>query len=138
MFVGVCRVHLFLPENDSLKGKRAVVKSLVERVRVRFNVAAAEVGLMDEHQRAELAFAVVSNDSKHANSMLNKISEFCEENAEAEIGGIHVEIVPMGKPVGDLLVPRDDWHLPESWQVEPDAPVAAAQAPHGGPPKKHG
>lgn len=121
MFVGVCRVHLFLPENDSLKGKRGVVKSLVERTQARFNVAAAEVGLMDDHQRAELGFAVVSNDAKHANAMLNKIATFCEENAEAEIGGIHVEIVPMGKPVGDLLVPRDDWQLPESWQgdVEP-------------------
>lgn len=115
MVVGVCRVHLFLPENDSLKGKRAVVKSLLERVRARFNVAAAEVGLMDEHERAELAFAVVSNDAKHANTMLNKISVFCEENAAAEIGGVHVELVPMGKPVGDLLVPREDWGLPETW-----------------------
>jgi uncharacterized protein YlxP (DUF503 family) len=118
MFVGVCRVHLFLPENDSLKGKRAVVKSLLERTRARFNVAAAEVGMLDEHERAELAFVVVSNQAKHANAMLSKISEFCEEHAEAEIGGIHVEMVAMGKPVGDPMVPREDWGLPESWQSE--------------------
>lgn len=116
MFVGVCRVHLFLPENDSLKGKRAVVKSLLERTRARFNVAAAEVGSLDEHERAELAFVVVSNEAKHANTMLSKISEFCESNAEAEIGGVHVEIVPMGKPVGAPMVPRRDWELPESWR----------------------
>lgn len=118
MFVGVCRVHLFLPENDSLKGKRSVVKSLLERVRSRFNVAAAEVGLLDDHVRAELAFAVISNDAKHANSMLDKISAFCEANTEAEIGGIHVEIVPMGKPVGELMVPREDWQLPLTWRQE--------------------
>jgi hypothetical protein len=62
--------------------------------------------------------------------MLNKISEFCEENAEAEIGGIHVEIVPMGKPVGDLFVPREDWQLPEAWQAE-DASQVSVAAPRG-------
>lgn len=116
MFVGVCRVHLFLPENDSLKGKRAVVKSLLERTRARFNVAAAEVGMLDEHERAELAFVVVSNEAKHANTQLSKISEFCENNAEAEIGGVHIELVSMGKPVGAPMVPRQDWALPESWR----------------------
>ena len=116
MIVGVCRVHLFLPENDSLKGKRAVVKRVVERVRARFNAAAAEVGQLDEHERAELGFVVVSNDSRHANSMLNKIAEFCEANADAEIAGIHTELIPMGKPIGDLMVPRDDWQLPPGWR----------------------
>lgn len=123
MIVGVCRVHLFLPENDSLKGKRAVVKSLLERTRARFNVAAAEVGLQDEHERAELAFVVVSSDSKHANTMLSKITEFCEENAEAEIGGIHVELVPMGKPVGAPMVAREEWGLPEDWQGNVSPPA---------------
>jgi uncharacterized protein len=118
MIVGVCRVHLFLPENDSLKGKRAVVKRVVERVRARFNVAAAEVGLMDEHERAELGFVVVSNDSRHANTMLTKIAEFCEANADAEIGGIHTELIPMGKPVGDPMVPRDGWELPAEWRAK--------------------
>ena len=116
MFIGVCRLSLFLSENDSLKGKRSVVKSLLERTRARFNVAAAEVGSLDDHHRAELAFAVVSNSGKHASAMSNKIAEFCEENAQAEVAGIHVELVPMGKPVGDWLVPRKHWELPAAWQ----------------------
>ena len=43
MVVGMCRVVLALPWNDSLKGKRSVVKSVIERTRVKFQVAAAEV-----------------------------------------------------------------------------------------------
>src|SRR5688572_4369815 len=116
MIVGACRVHLFLPENDSLKGKRAVVKRLLDRVRARFNVAAAEIGNQDDHERAELGFAVVSNESRHANSMLDKISQFCEQNATAEIAGIHVELVPMGKPVGALMAAYDPSDLPEAWR----------------------
>ena len=45
MVVGICRVVLALPWNDSLKGKRSVVKRILERARVRFNVAAAEVAV---------------------------------------------------------------------------------------------
>lgn len=119
MIVGVLRVHLFMPENDSLKGKRAVVKRVVERVRARFNAAAAEVGLMDDHERALVGFVVVSNDSRHANAMLTKIAEFCEANTDAEIGAIHTELIPMGKPVGDLMVPREGWGLPLEWSKPP-------------------
>lgn len=116
MIVGACRVHLFLPENDSLKGKRAVVKRLLDRVRARFNVAAAEVGNLDDHERSELGFVVVSNDSRHANSMLDKIAEFCEQNATCEIAGVHVELVPMGKPVGALMATREALDVPEAWR----------------------
>ena len=44
MHVGVCRVSLRLPENQSLKGKRRVAQSITSRVRSKFNVAIAEVG----------------------------------------------------------------------------------------------
>lgn len=115
MIVGVLRVHLSLPENDSLKGKRAVVKRLLDRVRARFNVAAAEVSYLDDHERAELGFCVVSNGARHASSMLETIARFCEEQATAEVAAVHTELVPMGKPVGDLMVPRADLDLPEHW-----------------------
>ena len=85
MVVGVCRGQLFLAENESLKGKRAVVKSLLGKVRAKFNVAAAEVGELAEHHRAELAFVVVSNDGRHANGMLEKIALFCEQRAQAQV-----------------------------------------------------
>ena len=47
MHVGVARVALHLAENSSLKGKRMVVKSVVQRVRNRFNVAVAEIETQD-------------------------------------------------------------------------------------------
>lgn len=117
MVVGTCRLHLHLPDNDSLKGKRRVVRQLIARVRARYNVAAAEVGCLDQHRHAELGFAVVSNDGRHANSMLDKIAAFCEQHAAAEVSAVVVELIPMGRPVGAPMVePADD--LPEHWRAQ--------------------
>jgi uncharacterized protein YlxP (DUF503 family) len=93
MFVGVCRVVLSLPFNDSLKGKRSVVKSILERARVKFHVAAAEVDDMDAHRRAVLGFSAVSNDARHLQSMLDKLVSFVATASEAQVldKSTHVE-----------------------------------------------
>ncbi len=85
MVVGICRVVLSLPGNDSLKGKRSVVRSILERVRVRFHAAAAEVADMDVHRRATLGFAIVSNDAKHVQSILDKLVGFVAGATEAQL-----------------------------------------------------
>ncbi len=85
MVVGLCRVVLSLPWNDSLKGKRSVVKSILERARGRFQVAAAEVADHDVHRRATLGFAVVSNDVRHARSVLDKLVSFAATATQAQL-----------------------------------------------------
>ena len=80
MVVGICRVVLALPWNDSLKGKRSVVKCILERTRQRFHVAAAEVEDLDAHRRATLGFSVVSNDVRHAQSVLDKVVSFLTDS----------------------------------------------------------
>ena len=85
MVVGICRLVLALPWNDSLKGKRSVVKSILERARQRFHVAAAEVEDLDAHRRATLGFAVVSNDVRHAQSVIDKVVSFVAGATEAQL-----------------------------------------------------
>lgn len=96
MVVGVCRLLFSLPGNDSLKGKRAVVRRIVERARSRFNVAAAEVDDHDFHRRLTLGFAVVSTDSSHANSMLDNITSFAAGISEAQLIDRSIEMIPLG------------------------------------------
>ncbi len=100
MVVGVCRIVLLLPGNDSLKGKRSVVRPLLERTRNRFKAAAAEVGDLDSRRRATLAFAVLSNDRRHANSMLDQIGSFVSANTEAVIADRATELVSLGEELG--------------------------------------
>ncbi|HYO14798.1 MAG TPA: DUF503 domain-containing protein [Thermoanaerobaculia bacterium] len=59
MVVGISVFELHLPSSRSLKDKRRVVKSLVDRVHQRYRVSIAETGFHDLHQRAEIAMAVV-------------------------------------------------------------------------------
>ncbi len=94
-----------LPGNDSLKGKRAVVRRIVERARNRFNVAAAEVDDQDVHRRLTLGFAVVSNDSSHANSMLDHITSFAAGISEAQLLDRSIELIPIGALQSDQELP---------------------------------
>ena len=86
-------VELHLPDVDSLKGKRHVLKGLKERVRARFEVAVAEVDHQDVWQRATLAVAYVSADARHANTVVSKALDFIEENVEGQVLETFVEIL---------------------------------------------
>jgi uncharacterized protein YlxP (DUF503 family) len=96
MVVGVCRIVLGLPGNDSLKGKRRVLRRIVDRTKNQFNAAIAEVGALDVHRRAELGVAVVSNDGSHANSMLDTITGFIASLTEAFVLERSLELVHVG------------------------------------------
>jgi uncharacterized protein YlxP (DUF503 family) len=72
VIVGVMVWELHLPACQSLKDKRAILKSLKDRMHNRFNVSVGETGHQDLWQRAELAAAVVSTDRRHAESVLRE------------------------------------------------------------------
>ena len=94
MNVGACRITLRLPENDSLKGKRQVVKSLVTRLHSRFNVSVAEVDNNESWQIASLGVTCVSNSSRHANEVVSKVVAFIERGRlNAEVLDYEVELL---------------------------------------------
>jgi hypothetical protein len=69
-----------------------VLKGLKERVRNRFEVAVAEVDHHDSWQRATLAVACVSHDSRHANEVVDKAMDFIEANVDGRVIDVSVEI----------------------------------------------
>jgi hypothetical protein len=93
MVVGVCRITLAIPETGSLKGKRSVVRRVISRVRARYNVAMAETDDQDIWQTAVLGFAVVGNDHRFVNSMVDKIVDFIQELYLAEVEDHTYEIL---------------------------------------------
>lgn len=100
MVVGVLRLSLAIPGNDSLKGKRAIVKKIIERARVRFHVAAAEVADLDQHRRATLGFSVVSNDAQHAGSVIDHVVSFVAGATEALVVDRRSEVLHFGEELG--------------------------------------
>ena len=94
MNVGVCKINLRLPENQSLKGKRQVVKSITARVGNRFNVSVAEVDNHDLWQVATLGICCVSNNKRYTNEVLSKVVDFIAGSRfEVEMLDYEIEIL---------------------------------------------
>ena len=94
MNVGVAKVSLRIPENMDLKGKRQVLKSIIGRVRHRFDVAVAEVDDNDMWQLATIGFCCISNNKRHSNEVLSKVVHFIENSRfDVEILDYSIEII---------------------------------------------
>jgi hypothetical protein len=94
MTVGLCRVRLHLPENQSLKDKRQVVKSLINRIHNRFNVSVAEVDEQDRWQMASIGISCVSTSGQHAHQVLSTVVGFIrKERLDAELVDYEIEII---------------------------------------------
>lgn len=93
MVIGTCRIELSLPESSSLKDKRRVIVSLLERMRHKFNVSAAEVDGQDLWQRAVIGVAMVSNETRHCSEVLSRVVRWIESSGEALLVDYQVEIL---------------------------------------------
>ncbi len=97
MNLGVCHMTLRLPENESLKGKRKVIKSLMARVRGSYNVAIAEVDDQDVWQLTTLGIACISNDARLNNRVLSQVVQFiCQSRLDLEVVDYRIELIPLG------------------------------------------
>ena len=94
MVIGICKLVLRLPENHSLKGKRQVTKSIIAKVRSKFNVAVAEVDGSDLWQMATLGVVAVTNDAKLSHQILSSVVSFIQHNlGDAEMVDYETEVL---------------------------------------------
>ncbi len=98
MFVGVLRLTLHLPEPGSLKSKRHLLRSAIDRVKARFNVSIAEVGDNDLWQRSVVGVAAVGNDHAFVNETLDKVAGFVASvhGGQLLVTDRQLEITPYG------------------------------------------
>ncbi len=115
MFVGVLRLSLHLPSPGSLKSKRHLLRSAIDRVRARFDVAVAEVGDNDLWQRSVLGVAAVGNDHARVTGTLDGVAGF--------VAAVHG---------GQILVTDRDLVV-EAWGDGPASERTLAEA-EGAPP----
>ena len=92
MHTGSLRVRMFVRESRTLKDKRQVVKSILDRVRNNYNVAAAEVDAQDDRQLAILGFAAVGNEAGHVRSSLEAIVNHLRSHPVAEFLDYELEV----------------------------------------------
>jgi uncharacterized protein YlxP (DUF503 family) len=120
MFVGVLRLTLHIPEAGSLKSKRHLLRSAVDRVKARFNVSIAEVGDNDLWQRSVVGVAAVGNDHAFVNETLDKVAGFMASmhGGQMLLTDRQMEILPYGDGLGGgaectlAEAEGDDWRAP--------------------------
>jgi len=93
MYVGILQVSLALEGCLSLKEKRRIVRSVLDRVRAGFNVSAAEVDDLDVWQRSGLGFTAVSNDAKHVRGLLQQVLNHLQRHREARVTDHQLEVL---------------------------------------------
>lgn len=93
MIIGTALIELHIPEVNSLKGKRKIIKSMKEKIKNRFNVSIAEVEKQDLWQRATLGLSCVAHDKAQANRVLSRVINFIKQNRNVSLIDYEIEIL---------------------------------------------
>lgn len=93
MIIGSCMVEIMIHDANSLKDKRQVVKSIIGKLKSRFNISVAEVDLNEKWRRSVIGFACVTNDTVHANKQISNVLKFIEGDTRVEIIDENIEIL---------------------------------------------
>ena len=88
MYIFSARLTFSIPGAGSLKDKRQIRRSLIEKTRQRFNVSVSEVGAQETHKTLIIGVAVLSGEIAHAQNSLDEVIRFMENNPNAELTAV--------------------------------------------------
>ena len=93
MPIGLLTLEIHIPDAQSLKDKRQVLRSLKDRLRARFNVAVAELDHQETWQRAHVGIVTLSDDAAHLDQSLRAVFDEAEQLLGRELVSHEVEII---------------------------------------------
>ncbi len=85
MVIGLVKMELYIPMAFSLKDKRRIIKSVIEKGRNRFNISISEIAKNDLWKNATLGVVTISNNKKHVEKVLTGLLDFMEKFDEFEV-----------------------------------------------------
>lgn len=126
MVVGVCRISLQLEDSQSLKDRRSVVRRIKDRVTQKWSCAIAEVGDLEDIESAQLGFAVVSNERRFTQSMVQKILAFIDDLALAKITDDEQDYIDYGDGAveGGSALDYPHWEPEEPSPMKGPSPIS--------------
>ena len=96
MYIGALQLTLRIPLSASLKDKRQVVQSVLQRVRNKFEVAAAEIATLESWQVATIGVSCISNSARHTEDVLEHVRRYIEETRpDVEVTDEQLEVITM-------------------------------------------
>ena len=91
MIVGVMKTQLHLHGLSSLKEKRSIVKSVIGRLKSRFNISIAEVDHQDNKSSAVIAITIVSNETGLIDQQFDAVISFMQKDGRFYLGQVQRE-----------------------------------------------
>ena len=85
MIIGILNIELSIPESNSLKAKRQIIKSLKDKLRRSFNISISETDNHDIWQRCSIGISMVGAEKSFINSALDRILDFVDEIPSVEL-----------------------------------------------------
>ena len=85
MYILSVKLTFTIPHAFSLKDKRRVCRSIIDKTRKKFNVSIAEVETQDVHQTLTIGVATISGEKAHARRSLDEVIRFMDSHTDAEL-----------------------------------------------------
>jgi hypothetical protein len=92
MIIGACEIELTIPRSNSLKEKRRVIKSIIERIRKKYNVSIAEIDRYNNWKSATLGISCVGNEKSFVNKQISKVINVIENSPDIILVNYNLEI----------------------------------------------
>lgn len=92
--LGFLKIEIYIPEARTLKDRRQVVKSIIDRIRHKYNVSIAELDEAKVHKRALLGISFISNKKIYTEKILATIEDLIHQWHRVEI--INKEVIYYG------------------------------------------
>ena len=78
-------LEIFLPYSQSLKDKRRVTRRLKDGLRSHFNLAIAEIGLLDQWQRIAMGITLIGTNPRQLEELQSSIQNWIRERLDGEL-----------------------------------------------------
>lgn len=80
MYIVAMQIEFRITQASSLKDKRRIVKSIIQKCQQQYKVSIAEVSKLDKMNNGVVGIALVTNSQRHGESVLQKCLNFIESN----------------------------------------------------------
>ncbi len=94
MVIGLLRIEIYIESSRSLKDKRKIIKSLIQKLKSKFaNLSVSEVELLNNWKKSIIAIVTVSNEITYINSVIDKVLNFIKEGNNYQVVDTEIELL---------------------------------------------